>query len=171
MTTLPRALVGFSMTDIECYRRMQSWKIEEGINFDFCDSLAPGDMRPEEGIVKRKFLERIETVRFYIALIGTDTNFKDSSVRWEVEVALVKQRRIIAVNLDGWRRMNPQTCPAILQNVGATFVPYSPQIIEYALENARREVTGNWEFPDEIYTILDYTLSGNRAIRRTRRPE
>jgi hypothetical protein len=167
---LPPALVGFSITDLECYRRMQNWKAEEGINFDFCDCLVQ-DGTDAESAMRRKFLERLETVHTYIVLIGTDTSFKDSHVRWQTEAALVKQRRILVVNLDGWRRLNSQTCPSVLQNIGATFIPYSPQIVAYALGNAKRETTGNWEFPDEIYTQLGYSLARNRAVRGAKRPD
>src|SRR5262249_54482643 len=42
---------------------------------------------------------------------------------------------LIAVNLDKYRRINNATCPAWFIDVGAIFVPFSPQIVAYALEN------------------------------------
>ncbi len=167
MKVLPRTMVGFSATDLDCYRRMQAWRAGEQQNFDFVDCLVSDVTGAEaEAAMRRRFRERIETVRTFLVLIGTDTKFNDSPVRWQVETALIKQQRIIAVNIDGWRRMNPKTCPAALHNIGATFVPYSPEIIAYALVNTQREVTGNWEFPDDIYEKLGYALSGNRAVRK-----
>ena len=79
-------------------------------------------------------------------------------MRWELEVALEKGCRIIGVNLDGSRRMNPNTCPKIIQGVGAIFVPFSPQIIAYALENYQMNDNGNWYYNDFVYQNLGYEI-------------
>src|SRR5712675_1727436 len=106
--SLPRTFVGFSSTDLHSYRLMQAWKAHEHIDFDFCDCQAQGDLASEdEGHIKRKFRTRINMAGTYIMLIGTDTRFKYKYVRWEAEVAIEKGCRIIAINLDGWRRINP----------------------------------------------------------------
>ena len=84
-------------------------------------------------------------------------------MRWEAEVALEKACRIIGVNLDGWRRMNEQTCPPIIRDIGALFVAFSPHIIAHALTDAKRKDSKNWLYPDEIYTNLGYTINGERA--------
>lgn len=39
--------------------------------------------------------------------------------------------------------MNPNTCPKIIQDVGAIFVPFSPQIIAYALDNYQMHDSGS----------------------------
>ena len=79
-------------------------------------------------------------------------------MRWELEVALEKGCRIIGVNLDGTRYMNPNTCPKIIQDVGAIFVPFSPQIIAYALENYQMNDNGNWYYNDFVYQNLGYEI-------------
>lgn len=163
---LPRTFVGFSSTDIQAYRLMQAWKAHEHIDFDFCDCQAQGDLdSDDEGYIKRKFRARINMAGTYIMLIGTDTRFKHKYVRWEAEVAIEKECRIIGVNLDKWRRINVGTCPAVIRDVGATFVPYSPPIVAHALEHVARNKTKNWEFSDAIYTKLGYILVGERAER------
>lgn len=45
------------------------------------------------------------------------------------------------------------------------FVPFSPRIIAHALEHAKREQSGNWEYSDEAYKKRGYILNGDRAER------
>ena len=68
-------------------------------------------------------------------LIGEDTRYKYKYVRWEVEVALEKGCTIIGVNLNGSKQLDENRCPPIIRDVGAIFVPFSPRIIAYALQN------------------------------------
>nr|WP_244148350.1 TIR domain-containing protein [Mannheimia varigena] len=111
-----------------------------------------------ESYIKRKCRKRINMAGTFISLIGQDTKYKHKYVRWELEVALEKGCRIIGVNLDGYRQMNLNTCPAIIQNVGAIFVPFSPQIIAYALENYEMNYGGNWYYEDSLYQKLGYAI-------------
>jgi len=52
--------------------------------------------------------------------------------------------------------MNPNTCPKIIQDVGAIFVPFSPQIIAYALKNYQKKDSGAWYYKDSVYQELGY---------------
>jgi len=166
MMALPRTFVGFSSTDLHYYRLMLAWKANENIDFDFCDCQLRNELYSEDEIyIKRKCRERINMAGTYIMLIGADTRFKHKYVRWEAEVAIEKECRIIGVNLDGWRRINEQTCPPVIRGVGAMFVPFSPQIVAHALKYVKPEQSGNWEFRDETYTERGYILTGNRAER------
>lgn len=163
---LPRTFVGFSSTDIVSYRLMLAWKAHEHIDFDFSDCQLQNELRSEdENYIKRKCRERINMAGTYILLIGVDTRYQHKYVHWEAEVALEKECRIIGVNLDGWRRINPETCPPVIRDSGATFVPFSPQIVAHALQHAKREQSNNWEFNDGTYTQLGYVLTGSRAER------
>jgi antiphage defense system Thoeris ThsB-like protein len=163
---LPRTFVGFSSTDILQYRLMLAWKAHDYIDFDFYDCQLQNEIKSEdEDYIKRKCRERIKMASTYVMIIGQDTRSKHKYVRWEAEVAIEKQCRVIGVNLDGWRRINESTCPPIIRGVGAMFVPFSPQIVAHALENAKGEGSGNWEFRDNIYTKLGYVLNGNCAER------
>jgi hypothetical protein len=145
---------------------MLAWKAHEHIDFDFCDCQLQSELNSEdEDYIKRKCRARINMVGTYVLLIGVDTRSKHKYVRWEAEIAREKERRIIGVNLDGWRRVNVETCPPVIRDVGAMFVPFSPHIVAHALQHAKREESNNWEFKDETYGQLGYVLTGNRADR------
>jgi hypothetical protein len=144
---LPRTFVGFSGTDIGYYRLMLAWKAHEKIDFDFCDCQLRSELNSEnEQYIKRRCRERINMAGTYVLLIGADTRYKHKYVRWEAEVAREKGCRVIGVNLDGWRRINDATCPAVIRNVGAVFVPFSPQIVAHALRDFTFAADGNWEY-------------------------
>jgi hypothetical protein len=164
---LPRTFVGFSNTDTVQYRLMLSWKAKENIDFDFYNSQLQNEINSDdEDYIKRKCKERIKLATTYIMLIGKDTRLKMKYVKWEAEVAIEKGCRVIGVNLDGWRRINDATCPRVIKNVGATFVPYSPLIVAHALRHAEYNRSKDWEFLDKTYTDLRYALIGNRAEYR-----
>ncbi len=166
---LPRTFVGFSSTDISHYWLMCAWKDSEHLDFDFCDCQLQSEIDSEdEDYIKRKCRARIHLAGTYMMLIGSDTRYKHKYVIWEAEVAREKNCRIIGVNLDGWRRINTQTCPQIMKDIGAMFVPYSPQIVAHALKYAKNNNSKNWEFRDPIYTQLGYAFDGNRAFRPKR---
>ena len=159
---LPRAFVGFSSTDIHYYRLMCAWKNNSKIDFNFTDCQLNQEINSkDETYIKRKCRERINMAGTFISLIGKDTKSKHKYVRWELEVALEKGCCIIGVNLDGSRRMNPNTCPKIIQNIGAIFVPFSPKIIAYALENYQMNDRGNWIYIDELYKMLGCDIEGD----------
>ena len=150
---LPRTFIGFSSTDIHCYRLMLAWKAHEHIDFDFTDCQLQSELRSDdESYIKSKCRARINMAGTYIMLIGSDTRSKHKYVRWEAEVAIEKQCRIIGVNLDKTRTMVPVTCPPVIRDIGAVFVSYSPHIIAYALEHARMGEPGkNYYYPDTVY--------------------
>jgi hypothetical protein len=136
---------------------MQAWKKNENIDFNFTDCQLQDDIKSEdESYVKRKCRERIDMAGKFIQLIGEDTKFKYKYVRWEAEVAIEKDCTIIGVNLDGSRRMNKNTCPPIIRDIGAIFVPFSPKIIKYALENYKMHEDNNWHYKDKVYKRLGY---------------
>ena len=155
---LPRTFVGFSSTDIHYYRLMLAWKNNEHIDFDFTNCQLGQEINShDEAYIKRKCRERIGMAGTFVVLIDNDTRSKHKYVRWEMEVALEKGCRIIGVNLDGSRQMNSLTCPPIIQNVGAIFIPFSPKIVAYALQNFRMDNKSSWYYyPDEVYTQLGY---------------
>ncbi len=63
--SLPRTFIGFSSTDIHCYRLMQAWKEYEHIDFDFGDCQLQNDINSEdEDYIKRKCRARINWVCF-----------------------------------------------------------------------------------------------------------
>jgi hypothetical protein len=154
---LPRTFVGFSSTDIRDYRLMLAWKENEHIDFNFTNCQLSQEINSEdETYIKRKCRERIDMAGTFAVLIGTDTRSKHKYVRWEMEVAIEMECRIIGINLDGARCMVDTTCPPIIKNIGAVFVPFSPKIVAYALQNYKMNTTDNWYYKDEIYRQLGY---------------
>lgn len=152
---LPRTFVGFSSTDIHYYRLMLAWKENEHIDFNFANCQLGQEINSEdEAYIKRKCRERIDMAGTFAVLIGQDTRSKHKYVRWEMEVAREKGCRIIGINLDGSRQMVDATCPPIIKDIGAIFVPFSPKIVAHALANWKMEAKGNWHYKDEVYQRL-----------------
>ena len=155
---LPRTFVGFSSTDIHNYRLMLAWKASKHIDFNFVDCQLNSEINSEnEQYIKRKCRERINMAGKYVMLIGQDTKSKHKYVRWEAEVAIEKGCTIIGVNLDGSKTMVRDTCPAIIRDIGAIFVPFSPKIIAYAIEKYEmHNDNDNYHYKDHVYTALGY---------------
>jgi hypothetical protein len=161
----PRTFVGFSSTDISKYWLLRAWKKSENIEFDFCDCQLREELNSEnEEYIKRKCRDRLDMAGTYIMLIGEDTRHKHKYVRWEAEIAIEKECRIIAVNLDQWRTVNESTCPLVIRNVGAVFIPFSAKIINHALKHFVRKQRDYCYYTDEFYKQLGYRLVGERAI-------
>jgi MTH538 TIR-like domain (DUF1863) len=154
---LPRTFVGFSSTDIRYYWLMQAWKANENIAFNFTDCQLTTEINSDNEVyIKRKCRERINMSGTFAVLIGQDTRSKHKYVRWEMEVAIEKNCRIIGINLDGSRNMVEATCPPIIRNIGAIFVPFSPKIVAYALEKYVMHPEGDYIYEDHIYAKLGY---------------
>ncbi|PIR49089.1 hypothetical protein COU80_01605 [Candidatus Peregrinibacteria bacterium CG10_big_fil_rev_8_21_14_0_10_55_24] len=153
---LPRTFVGFSSADIKYYRLMQAWKTNEHIDFSFTDCQLPDVVNSEnEDYVKRKCRERINMAGKFIQLIGENTRFKRKYVRWEAEAAIEKGCTMIGVNLNGSRE-HDALCPSWLEGIGAIFIPFSPAIVKYSLENYKMFEDGNYHYKDSVYTQLGY---------------
>jgi hypothetical protein len=166
---LPRTFVGFSSTDLDSYRLMCAWKEHEHIDFDFCDCQLQKELNSgNEQYIKTKCRERLQMAGTYIMLIGADTFYKQKFVLWEAEVAIEKGCRLIGVNLDKRKSLNTDRCPPIFRQVDAVFIPFSPQIIQYALENwvTPKPPTFSWYyFNDSVYKTLGYTVIGDIVMR------
>jgi hypothetical protein len=171
---LARTFVGFSSSDINYYRMMLAWKNSEHIDFNFCDCQLQDEIDSEnEEYIKRMCRARIDMAGTYLMLIGQSTRRKHKYVLWEAEVALEKGCRIIGVNLDRSRVMNPCTCPGVLQDVGAVFVSFSPQIIAHAIETFEppNPPDAPWYYyPDSTYRDLGYLLLGPQTFRLPKTP-
>jgi hypothetical protein len=156
---LPRTFVGFSSTDIKYYRLMQAWKENEHIDFNLTDCQLSDEIHSEEEqYIKSKVRHRLNMAGKYALLIGYDTRYKYKYVRWEAEVAIEKGCTIIGVNLDGSRRFVETTCPPVIRNIGAIFVPFSPKIIAYALQNYSMHENDDYHYKDEVYRKLGYNV-------------
>ena len=153
--TITKTFVSFSSTDILHYRLMLAWKENERIDFNFSNcQLAQEINSKDEAYIKGKCRERIQMAGTFAVLIGQDTRSKHKYVGWEMEVAIEKKCRIIGINLDNSRGMVGTTCPPIIRNIGAIFVPFSPKIVAYALENHEMRKSGNLQYDDDVYAQL-----------------
>lgn len=154
---LPRTFVGFSSTDIQYYRLMLAWKASEHIDFDFTNCQLGNEVNSEnETYIKSKCRERINMAGTFAVLIGQDTRSKHKYVRWDMEVALEKKCRIIGINLDNSRQVVDVTCPPVIRNIGAIFVPFSAKIIAHALKNYEMNPNDDYHYKDEVYKQLGY---------------
>jgi hypothetical protein len=136
---------------------MQAWKENVHIDFNFTDCQLTTEINSDnEAYIKSKCRERINMSGTLAVLIGDDTRSKHKYVRWEMEVAIEKKCRIIGINLDGARAVVAATCPPIIKNIGAMFVPYSPKIVAYALENYVMKSSNDYHYKDEVYKQLGY---------------
>jgi hypothetical protein len=136
---------------------MLAWKANVHIDFNFTNCQLQQEIRSEdEAYIKRLCRERIDMSGTFVQLIGADTRWKYKYVRWEAEVAIEKGCTIIGANLDGARRVQEATCPPIIRDVGAVFVPFSPRIIQYALEHWTMMDGGAWHYNEHVYTELGY---------------
>ena len=134
---------------------MLAWKKNEHIDFNFSNCQLAQEINSEDEVyIKSKCRERIQMAGTFAVLIGQDTRSKHKYVRWEMEVAIEKKCRIIGINLDKARHMVVATCPPIINNVGAIFVPFSPKIVAYALENHEMRKSGNLQYDDDVYAQL-----------------
>ncbi|MBY0449046.1 MAG: TIR domain-containing protein [Cyanobacteria bacterium] len=150
--------------DITHYRLLKAWYTNPGINFDFFDAhnlIQARDTSTTETI-KRSLQTRLLNTREFMVLIGESTKYLYKFVRWEIEVAQDMQLPIIAVNLNGKKRMDPQLCPALIRDNLAIHVPFKSESISYALKNwpssaaklrAERK-KGAFYYTDDVYQKL-----------------
>ncbi len=157
---MSRTVVGFGPTDLEGYWEMLTWKTTENIDFNFIDcGLYDDPQNDNEQYVKEKVREVMKATDRYALLISEDTKFKCKYIRWEAQVAIEKGCTIIGINLDGIREIDEEICPAVLHNIGATFVAFSPQIVAYAIEHFKMKDKGNWNYDDDLYEELGYAAN------------
>ena len=130
-----RVFVGFDSKDKKYFDLMKAWKKNKNMDFDFIDlQLNQAINSDNEQYIKSLIRNKITRSGTFIQIIGDNTKSKHKYVRWEAEVAIEKDCRLICVNIDGSRDMTDLT-PPILKNKGAIFVPFNASIIKYTLDN------------------------------------
>ena len=150
-----QTFVGFSSTDIESYKLMKEWEKLINFNFKFSSCQMHESLKGNDIIhVKASCRSRIKKGDTYIMLIGNDTRFKHKYLRWEAEVAMEKGCNIICVNLNGMRYFNPRLCPPIVNDIGAIFIPFAPEIIAHAITNYKKPSKGNYKYSHAVYKKL-----------------
>ena len=119
------------------YGRMKGWNKLETIDFDFEDAHAEyslTDRASDEAYIKGKLRKRFANASQVIVLIGESTKNLYKYVRWELEVAQEFDLPIIAVNLNGDRAQNVNTCPPIIRDKYILHIPFKMKAIKYALD-------------------------------------
>lgn len=123
-------------TDMKYYNLMKAWKENEHHTFNFHNAHEINNLRDgsSEATIKAKLRERLQNTKVLVVLIGAKTANLYKYVRWEIEYAIEKDIPIIAVNLNGSKRMD-DLCPPILKDKLAVFVPFEQKIVNYALNH------------------------------------
>jgi MTH538 TIR-like domain (DUF1863) len=151
-------------TDMHYYRLLTAWHANDNFDFSFYDAhelTQARDSSTEESI-KRSLRERLNNSREFLLLIGNNTRNLYRFVRWEIETAIALDLPIIAVNLNGLRKMDENLCPPILKPELAIHISFNQKIIDHALNNwpeqhrnlKVEEKTGAYFYPDLTYTNL-----------------
>ncbi|MFZ5597053.1 MAG: TIR domain-containing protein [Bacillota bacterium] len=153
---LPEVFVGFSGNDLKYFKHMIRWKEKGEFNFN----LRNCHLHSVEEKENREYIQSICKNRFllgdkYLLLIGEDTK-NCNYVTWEAEIAIKNKCTIIGVNLSGAKVMEERTCPEVIKGIGAVFIPFSPKIVKYAIENYKMNSAGNFFYREDIYKKLGY---------------
>jgi MTH538 TIR-like domain (DUF1863) len=139
------------------YANMKGWKALEHIDFDFEDAHGEYPLTnnaSDENYIKGKLRNRFSNACQVIVLIGGSTKNLYRYVRWELEVAQELDLPIIAVNLNGDRAQNNDTCPPIIKDTYTVHIPFRMKIIKYALDNFLSEFrrkTSNASIGGRVY--------------------
>jgi hypothetical protein len=147
------------------YANMKGWKVLENIDFDFenaHDEYTLTNNASDESYIKGKLKKRFANASQVILIIGESTKNLYKYVRWELEVAQSLGLPIIAVNLNGDKVQNNDTCPAIIRDTHTVHIPFKMKIIKYALDNfpssfAKKTSNvsiGGRIYPDSVYEYL-----------------
>jgi len=123
-------------SDIRYYNLMKAWKENDSMAFDFYNAHEINNLRDgsSEAQIKRKLRERLQNTKVLVILIGKSTKNLYKYVRWEIEYAIEKNIPIITVNLNKSKTQD-NLCPPLLKKELAIYIPFGPEIMDYALNN------------------------------------
>ena len=147
--------------DIYYYYLMKAWRSNQHVEFNFFDAHDINTARDTstEQTIKRRLRERMGYAKCFVLLVGESTRYLFRFVRWEIELSIESDLPIIAVNLNGTRRMDDDRCPPVLRNELAIHVSFKQSIMEYALRNwpsshmrhRRNNENGPHYYKDSVY--------------------
>jgi hypothetical protein len=150
--------------DMHYYLLMQAWKQNDGIKFNFFnahDLNSARDTSLTESI-RRQLKERLKNSNVLVVLIGEKTKNLYRFVRWEMEQAIDLGLPIIAVNLNGKRKLDDERCPPVIRNELAMHISFNAAIMQYALEHwiaehvshVSKNETGPYFYNNDVYARL-----------------
>jgi hypothetical protein len=147
--------------DIHYYYLMKAWKHSKHVSFNFYDAHDINNARDSslEETIKRRLRERMANAKCLVLIIGESTRYLNKFVRWEIELAISSDIPIIAININGKKRMDDNRCPPILKNELAIHIPFKQAIVEYALANwldshtthRSKGESGAYYYKDSVY--------------------
>jgi antiphage defense system Thoeris ThsB-like protein len=70
-----------------------------------------------------------------VVLVGEKTKNLYRYVWWEIETMLDMSIPVVAANLNGERKMDPDLCPPILKGTPTMQVAYKAKIVKHALDD------------------------------------
>jgi MTH538 TIR-like domain (DUF1863) len=162
-----KTYVAFASEDINNYRLMQAWKVNEKIDFDFFNAhdlyISRDDSKPET--IKRNLRERLKNAK-QIILLGSKSakkkgDDKVSFLAHEVAVILEFNLPVIVANLDGDRTVDKAFIPTPFLDADyyTISLSFQPKIIKHALDNyadsyATSTKKGPHQYPAKVYTDL-----------------
>lgn len=150
--------------DMHYYRLMCAWKQHDGIDFNFANAHDLNTARDDsqEISIKRQLRDRLINTSALVVLVGEQTRYLYRFVKWEMEQALAMGLPIIAVNLNGQRKQDPERCPPVIRDELAIHVSFNAAIIRHALDNwpaSHKQYkiegkSGGYYYKPEIYQRL-----------------
>ena len=150
--------------DIHYYRLMQAWKQNDNTDFNFHDAHDLNNIwgKSSEETIKRRLRERMNNSKIFVLLVGEQTKYLYKYVRWEVEEAQKRDLPVVAVNLNGQRKVDMKRLPPIVRDDLSISVAFGARILQYALENwpgshyAKRKQgeLGQFSYRDSVYEDL-----------------
>lgn len=149
--------------DMDYYRLMQAWKDNENFSFNFYNAHDLTIIRhwSSEDSIKASLRIRMQSSKVLVVLIGENTRYCNTYVKWEIELAVKHGLPIIGVNLNGERSYDSTRCPKALRETLAIHVPFKAKIMTYALDNWPKrhgvlvsdDITPHW-YKDSVYEQL-----------------
>ncbi len=123
-------------TDIHYYYLLKAWTNNENFDFGINDAHEINTARDtsQEESIKNQLRIRLQSSKALIILIGENTKYLRKFVRWQLEWALNNNLPIIAVNLNGKRDRDIDSCPAIIRDELVVHVSFNQKIIKHALD-------------------------------------
>lgn len=122
--------------DIHYYRLMKAWKQNDGFDFNFHDAhdLNQAYDSSQEESIKKQLAIRFQNSKLFILLVGEHTKSLRKFVPWEIDHAIRLELPIIVVNLNKNYDVDLDRCPPRLTSCLSFHIPYSPKIIQYAMD-------------------------------------
>jgi hypothetical protein len=150
--------------DTRYFQLMKTWKQNDNTPFSFLNAQ---DLKHSYETIlaattKRRLRDKLINSKVFVVLIGQKTKFLHRVERWEMEIALKLNLQIIAVNLNGLRKVDKELCPSIFRDKLVLHISFNAEILQYALENwpesfQRKKDAGSagaFYYNDKIYSSL-----------------